>query len=407
MSPFQATLLMVFLSCAASVAAERHTPPCGSPAKVRELVSTFRTLDPNSPAARRHVSSMIAVIEDGRCPTVLRQRAGMLLGRIGEPAVAAVPILLQLRTGEDRYWALKSLGLFGEVASDAVKHLAPELHDSSREFSDRILIADALGQIGTGSAIEALGRELLRNRHVLASESSPVAGSRLLTKTMLDAIALAGPKAVGALPAILRSLENPDSEIRRKACQAIGQLGPRAEPAIDSILERLALDDSPEVQDAAAVALGQLGPNAVPVLLRVVRDAPPHLQWRAARTLGRFGSTWFGTRIDPSRGLGSDRAEVIRELVARFKSEDSRVRIESLESVWRIQRQARVVAKPLIAELYSTERQTRIAAIRVLVEVEELPDEVQATLETLKAKSSLAGRSAREVIRKRRLSGQK
>jgi HEAT repeat protein len=326
----------------------------------------------------------------------------MLLGRIGEPAAGAVPVLLRLRSGDDRYWALKSLGLFGEVAADAVDQLAPELHDSSREPSDRILVADVLGQIGTGPAIEALGRELLRSSRTFSQDSSTdVAESRLLTKTMLDAISLAGPKAVGALPAIVRSLENPESEIRRKACQAIGQLGPQAEPAIDSIFERLVLDDSPEVQDAAAQALGQLGRSSVPLLLRVVRDAPPNLQWRAARTFGRFGSTWTGTRIDPRRELGEDRAVIVQELVALFQSEDSRVRIESLESVWRIDRQAGPVADALIKELGSVERQVRMAAIRVLVEIEELPDEARVSLNKLSVESSLEGRSAREVLRKR------
>lgn len=157
----------------------------------------------------------------------------MLPGRIGKPAAAAVPVLLRLRSGSDRYWALKSLGLFGEVAASAVDQLAPELHDPSRGYSDRILVADVLGQIGTGPAIEALGRELVQSGRSQPGDSrSGDAASQLLIKTMLDAIALAGPRAVGALPAIVRSLENPDCEIRRKACQAIGQLGPRAESSI-------------------------------------------------------------------------------------------------------------------------------------------------------------------------------
>lgn len=409
MRAFWISVLTILLSGVAWVATDsgQAAPNRDSAGQGQDLEATLRTLDPTSPAAKRHVSSLISVIEDERCPMILRQRAGMLLGRIGEPAAAAVPVLLRLRSGDDRYWVLKSLGLFGEVASDAVNQLAPELHDASRDGSDRILVADVLGQIGTGRAIEALGRELLGNGRVSAVNSeSRVAESKLLTKTMLDAIALAGPKAVGALPAIVRSLENPDSEIRRTACQAIGQLGSRAEPAIDLIVERLVLDESEEVQDAAAVALGQLGPNAVPVLLRVVRDAPPNLQWRAARTFGRFGSTWTGARIDPRRRLGKDRASIVRELVTLFESGDSRVRIESLESVWRIERRASQVANPLIAELGSRERQVRMAAIRVLVELEELPEVAQASLERLKTELSPEGRSAREVLRKRLLRGQ-
>lgn len=399
---------MCLLPGVVSMASEprRDAPTCNSATSIRGLESIFRTLDPTGSAARQHVGSLIAVIADVRCPAILRQRAGYLLGRIGEPAANAVPVLLRLRSGDDRYWALKSLGMFGGVAGDAVGPLAAELHDSSRQWSDRILIADVLGQIGTGAAIEALGRELLRTGGGAAADS-PVhlAESRLLTETMLDAISLAGPKAVGALPAIVRSLEHPESEIRRKACLAIGKLGPQSDSAIDSVLERLVLDDSPEVQDAAAQALGQLGRNSVAMLLRVVRDAPPNLQWRAARTFGRFGSTWTGPRIDPRRGLSEDRATVVRELVAQFESEDSRVRIESLESVWRIQRRPELVASPLITELGSADRQTRMAAIRVLVELDGLPDETTALLTKLCAEPSAEGRSAREVLRKRLLFG--
>ena len=401
---------MALLSGTVLMAAETRpaAPGCCSALSIRNLEEILRTLDPaNAAEAKRHVSSLITVIADDRCPVVLRQRAGMLLGRIGEPASAAVPVLLRLRTGHNRYWALKSLALFGEVAADAVKPLAAELHDSSRDFSDRILVADVLGQIGTGAAIEALGRELLRGERASAGDSSSgVTSARLLTKTMLDAIALAGPKAVGALPAIVRSLENADSEIRRKACRAIGQLGPRAEPAIDSVFERLVLDDRPEVKDAAAEALGRLGPSAVPVLTRVVREAPPNLQWRAARTLGRFGSTWTGTRIDPRRGLGESSRAVVRDLVKLFESEAAQVRIESLESVWRIQRRAGQVVTPLMAELGSRDRQIRIAAIRLLVEIDELPATARASLAKLSAELSVHGRSARQVLRKRLLRGQ-
>lgn len=370
------------------------TPPfCASPEQIRRLEDTIKKLDPASPLAKRDVPELMAVVADRRCPRVLRQRAGMLLGRIGEPAIAAVAVLARLLDGDDRGWVLKSLGLFGGTASQVVGRLSRELRDESRGLEDRTRVADVLGQIGTGPAIEALGRELLRNDPGSAADA---AKARLLRKTMLNAIAIAGPKAVGALPALIRSLENPDTEIRRRACQAIGRLGPRAEPAIDSIFERLALDEAPEVQDAAAEALGRLGPTAVPVLLRIVRDAPPDLQWRAARTLGRS---------DRVRRARTEKAEAVREMTGLFDSDDGRVRVESMEAVWRLERRAGPVAMPLVKELASPERQNRMAAARVLVEMDELPSEAERLLQKLSAASSAEGRSAREVLRKRTLRG--
>ena len=355
----------------------------------------MRTLGPDNPQTRNSVSILIAVVRDRGCPSILRQRAGMCLGRIGPSAADAVPVLIQFLQADERPWVLKSLGLFGKTASDAVQALAADLHNRSRSMEDRILVADVLGQIRTGPAIEALGQELLR---LAVTPPDPVAGSvqpeKLLHRTMLDAVALAGPQAVGALPALVRSLENSHSEIRRQACRTIGRLGPRAESAIDSVLERLVLEGSPEVQDAAADALGQLGPNAIPVLLRVVRDGPADLQWRAARTLGGF---------DQRRLPANRKADVVSELTVQFVSKSGRVRIESLTAVWRLERSGQLVALPLVHELHSPERPFRMAAAQVLVELGDLPAEVEQSLRSLCSETNAAGRSAREIFRKRRL----
>lgn len=397
--PFHCCRLLV-LMLAAGISAQAGSP-CSSPEKVRQIEATMRTLKPEQPDARDQVDTLMAVVDSPECSSVLRQRAGMLLGRIGAPAARAVPSLARLLDGPDRYWAMKSLGLFGETAAAVVERLSTELRDSDREFEDRILIADVLGQIRTGPAIEAIGRELLRGRTRKPKESLE---SRLLTETMLDAIALSGPQAVGALPALLRSLEHPDSDIRRKACQAIGRLGSRADPAIDSILERLALDEASEVQDAAAEALGLLGSGAVPVLLRVLRDAPPDLQWRAARSLGRSGEVWLGPgRLDPRRSLGSFQVKVAQALTAQFDSDDPRVRIESLTASWRVERRSEVVAAPLLRELSSPVRGNRQAATRLLIALPELPESVDTQLEELKAGDSVASRPAVEILRKRSL----
>ena len=146
--------------------------PCSSVEKVRRLEETIRTLAPSDPEAKEHVDSLTAVVASSDCSKVLRQRAGLLLGRIGRPAAKAVPVLEELLDGPERYWAMKSLGLFGEVASEAVKRLSAELRDESRGLEDRILIADVLGQIRTGLAIEAIGRELLRGNARSSTEDT-------------------------------------------------------------------------------------------------------------------------------------------------------------------------------------------------------------------------------------------
>ena len=315
-------------------------------------------LDPRSAQAIDRIPQLIGLIRDEAAPKILRQQAGMLLGRIGKPAIAGIPVLIGLlrdtETPEEstRAWALKSLGLFGKLAADAVRQLSRELSDRSRLQDDRILIADVLGQIGTAAALQTLSRELLR------PQSEHADGEALLRQVIVDAVALTGPQAIIALPALTRMTADGNADVRRKACRAIGQIGPRAELSLDPLLERLVLDETPAVRDAAAAAMGKIGPAAVSMLIDVMESGDAELQWRAARSLQTIGP-----RAEPA----------IESLRRASTSEDSRVRIESLEAVWRIRNDPKMVAGRLIEELSSSDRQIRRQASRLLIEIDPLP----------------------------------
>lgn len=82
------TVLVFWLSIVAMATAERSpgAPPCVSVERTQELDETLRTLDPTSPAATSYVKSLVAVIADKRCPTVLRRGLGCcLVGSASRP----------------------------------------------------------------------------------------------------------------------------------------------------------------------------------------------------------------------------------------------------------------------------------------------------------------------------------
>lgn len=358
-------------------------PPSEEPS-LRELLSD---LDPRSSKAIESVPRLISTIQNDVVPGVVRRQAAMMLARIGEPASDAIPILIELRDGSTaadpnvRFWATKSLGLFRSTAAEAVPVLSRELADLNIPTSERLLVADVLGQIGTGPAVQALARELLRPRDASQPDET------LLLEVAIDAVAQAGPEGVVALPALIRVTEHARPAVRRKACVAIGGLGPRAELSLDPLLTRIVLDDDPAVRDAAAAALARIGPGAVPVLIRLVESNSPELQWRAAHALRQIGP----------------RAETALDALQQAtRSTDARVRVECLDAIWGIGKEPKAVADALIVELSNTDRQVRRRASELLINLTPLPAALMQRLKTIAAdRSHDAWRAAGYVLRER------
>ena len=307
--------VIVAVMCAALLIMRAAPPACAAEPRdddesVRKLLVG---LDPNGSQARVAVPRLIAVISDDELSDVVRRQTAMMLARIGDPAREAVPILIELRSDKRsdesgvRFWATKSLGLFGSVAAGAVPILSKELADAMHPAGERLLVADVLGQIGTGPAVQSLARELLRPR-----DSSDSAETQLL-EVAIDAIGQAGPEGIVALPALIRTAAHSRPDVRRKACRTIGRLGPRAELSLDPLLERIVLDDDPAVRDAAAAAMARIGPAAVPVLVRLLDSGLPELQWRAAQSLAPIGPRLVSSGpvtsrlVPPARALTGSR----------------------------------------------------------------------------------------------------
>lgn len=368
-----------------------------------QIEALLSKLDPSSRQAAEAVPYLLAALRDSNTDDVLRERSAAMLARIGEPARAAVPVLVEIldRSGDETissgsaradvpkvskitetsYWCMKCLGRFGNVAADAVPSVARFLRSPATSSKLRVLAADTLGQIRTSAAIGILTAELMKPQRGGDYESVVV------RKTIIDGLALAGPVAVGAIPALARAAEDENADVRRKACEALGALGPRAEGAMDLLLERLILDDDAAVKDAAANAVAQVGQPAVASLVDLLERGGQELQWRAARSIGQIGKA---------------ARSAVPQLERAFDNSSVQVRIEAVDAVWKISGEPQLVAATLVKTLSEDDRQVRRRAAELLVELEPLPSETSAALVELSASDDSNGRrSAAYVIRQR------
>ncbi len=364
-------------------------------ARVEALLAT---LDPTGSQASAAVPILVDTIRVPQSKAGLRERSAMMLARIGEPARKAVPVLIEILDRSDKtrspeagatgtkegstaastsYWCMKSLGMFGPVAAEAVPNVTVFLRSPEASSQLRVLAADTLGQIRTSAAIDVLTSELMKPRRSSDYESI------LLRQTIIDGLAYAGPLAVGAIPALGRAAEDDNADIRRRACDTLGALGPRAEGAMNTLLERLILDENAAVQDAAANALARVGEPAVASLVDLLERGTPDVQWRAANALGQVGAV---------------AKSAIESLSRAFDSSSPQVRIEAIDAAWKISRTPQTVAAALVQTLSEDDRQIRRRAASLLVELKPLPRDTAVALEKLAADGNAYGRRAAEYV---------
>jgi HEAT repeat protein len=104
-----------------------------------------------------------------------------------------------------------------------------------------------------------------------------------------EATGLAGPTAGGLTSKLAALLKDADESTRIAALQAIATLGPaasKAAPTVASLLE------NPELAVDAADALGRIGPAAQPVpgqLVKMLSSDQSAVQWAAVRAMSQIG----------------------------------------------------------------------------------------------------------------------
>ncbi|MCH8295154.1 caspase family protein, partial [Candidatus Poribacteria bacterium] len=110
-------------------------------------------------------------------------------------------------------------------------------------------------------------------------------GNQLTPKKAIDALAEIGQPA---LPTLIKTMGNEDSDVRRRAASALRKIG---EPAVPALIKALR-DKNSSVRDGAAYVLGNIGEPAsdvVPALIQALRDEDSGVRSSVAFALGYIG----------------------------------------------------------------------------------------------------------------------
>ncbi len=299
-----ASLGVVLFSASLCPAADKAQKPATIPDLIGQLSSNdfhdrqhaAKQLGDLGLAARGAVPALAKALHDAY-PEV-RKSAAKALGQIGSPAVQVLVEALQSRDAGIRKMAAQALAQAGPDAKEAVPELMDALQDKTSDV--RMAAIDALGEMGEEGreAAPELARLFydpnvrLRERVRAALTSIGPASVEPLSEALseqdkievrLDAIqmiALFGPAAKKALPALRKALTDPDYRIRAAAASALGKMELDGADAVPDLLAALK-DKKLAVQSEAVTALMLLTSAGVPDLLPKVREADRKGKWVA------------------------------------------------------------------------------------------------------------------------------
>jgi HEAT repeat protein len=259
-------------------------------------ISLVETLGGHVPLRDRNILEAILLDHVQRVRGIERERLGRALEQLGY----VDEYLEQLDS--QRWWkraeAAEKLGLAGALR--ATEHLVRVLED---EVSDvRMRAAKALGALGGRASIRPLVRALnepnrwstIRIADILTSMGGQVADELV---DMFSELSLAGKVAsldivsrlrpLRVLPWLEELLDDPEPDVRARACHALGALG---DPSSGPALGRRLRDSQWPVRAMAAKALGRIRHRpAIPELCRVLRDREWWPRANAAESLRLMG----------------------------------------------------------------------------------------------------------------------
>ena len=308
----------------------------------------------DQPTAADAVPGLLEIIRDRDVPWYTRRQAALTLGRIGEPAQRAVPVLVEFLNEpvddgavSTHLWSIKALALFGGIASEATPVLIEILRSDSRSHLCRLSTLEALGRIGTAhpQTLPAIIEVLESGPAADGTSAEERLERRIAAAEVLD---LYGGHAALAVPALIAASADESVQLRRAAVYTLGTIGPAADPAVSALVDRMLFDESEEVRDLAATALAGIGTAAEPYLRQLLQDSDVEIRWRAADVLGELGS------VD----------EVTQDVLQDALSDESTlVRLLAAGALWSANEDAALVIPTIIAELGHPDREMRMQAV--------------------------------------------
>jgi HEAT repeat protein len=356
-----------------------------------EWGAVMQTRDHFDPARSADVPGLLVLIEDESLPWYVRRNAALTLGRWGEPAAIAIPMLVRLveerqpsSTGDDPeaitpLWALKGLALFGAVAAPAAPSVRKAALDSTATESVRLAAIDGLSRIGP--AAPTVIPTLLE---ILSTARNDPAMQHTLQRAAIEALGMQRAAAASATPALTQLLDDTDPVLRREAAAALGMIGPAAGQSESGLWERFLYDEDPTVGDAAGKSLVQLGPQTLPTFQQVLDEGDAGLRERVATQMAGFGPSG-ATALPTLLQLQADPEPSVRMAVA--------------EAVRSISRQPQPAANTAVELLTANDRGVRRRAYRLLQSLGPQVVVVQPQLESLSSHPDRTIRSAVERLR--------
>jgi HEAT repeat protein len=216
--------------------------------------------------------------------------------------------LRSARKWRDRAFAAELLGRVG--GAKAVPALLETVEATRTEDSDvREVSLRALARIADPGAVEPLIRALATAEVWLAPRIADILTrhGELVVDPLIAVLndssrqparawaanVLGEVRAQRAFPSLVRSLGDPEDEVRAKAATALGRLGDRR--AVGYLLEHLLTDPAPFVRARIASALGQFGgPEVIDRLVRALGDPAWWVRMRSVEALEQIGSAAQG-----------------------------------------------------------------------------------------------------------------
>jgi HEAT repeat protein len=260
------------------------------------------------PKAKAAVPKLLVLLQDE--DSAVRQSAAVALGRIGPKATAAVRTLKMMLEDEDprsRRSAAEALGRIGPKAKATILSLTRALED--KDSAVRQSAAEALGKIGSKKGIAALIK-MMKDEDATVRQSAAEALARIGKPTIpslvralrnenpvflhsvVSALGMGGTPAASALIAVLK---NPQENLlaRQYAAMALAKIGAEVKKVVPALIESLKDDDS-RIRRSVAGALGKIGPEAtaaLPELIEILKDQGENSLVRqyAATALARIG----------------------------------------------------------------------------------------------------------------------
>ena len=118
-------------------------------------------------------------------------------------------------------------------------------------------------------------------------------GDKVARREAARALALLGPEAKPAVPALVRALDDDQEQVFFWSATALANLGPDAHGATPELIKRLRRSSRryrDQVRLRVVTALTRIGPAAVPQLIDALGNESESIRSGAARVLGNMGS---------------------------------------------------------------------------------------------------------------------